>query len=111
MSCYLAPAVTMMQNTTSAKNAGLVVSAETFFSYISQTIAPAVFGSLAFRFGAVNNPRVYGYIVFSAMFLGSMLSNFFYLRAGREYKKVMMAKDALRAANDNYGEEKLLATA
>ena len=34
-SSYLAPAITMMQTSTSPKNAGLVVSAYTFFSYIA----------------------------------------------------------------------------
>jgi predicted MFS family arabinose efflux permease len=49
---YLAPAITMMQNSSGTANAGMVVSAYTFYSHIAQTIAPALFGALAKHYGA-----------------------------------------------------------
>ena len=85
MSYYLAPSITMMQNSTSQKNSGLVVSAETFFTYIVGTISPLLFGLLANQMGAISNPRVYGKIVFYAMITGSVFSNIFYFRAGKCY--------------------------
>ena len=44
---YLAPAITMMQSSTSPQNTGLVVSAYSFFSYIGQTLSPLLFNFLA----------------------------------------------------------------
>ena len=93
MSYYLAPAFTMMQNSTSPSNAGLVVSAETFFSYIVGTLSPLFFGALANYLGALANPRIYGQVIFMATLLGSALSNVFYLRAGKEYTKMMRGRE------------------
>ena len=44
---YLAPAITMMQNSTDASNSGFVVSAYTFYAHFAQTLSPIIFGYLA----------------------------------------------------------------
>lgn len=53
MSYYLAPSITLMQSSTSPKNAGLVISVETFFAFLVGTVAPLIFGSLANSMGAL----------------------------------------------------------
>lgn len=97
-SCYLAPAITMMQNSTEPEEAGLVVSAYTFFSYLAQTLSPAFFGYLANVLGAAANPRIYGYLVLASMCVGLLGGNVFYWRAGKEYSKIMTEKDKEAAA-------------
>ena len=92
-SSYLAPAITMCQTSTTPENAGFVVGAYAFFSYIAQSIAPALFGYIANVSGAAANPRIFGYIVFASMLLGSTASNIFYYRAGKQYEKIMKAKE------------------
>ena len=103
-SCYLAPALTMMQNSTSAEDAGLVVSAYGFFSYLAQTLSPAFFGFLANALGAPANPRIYGYLVLSSMIVGLLGGNVFYYRAGKEYTKLMKEKDRVAAAAEQSQE-------
>ena len=39
-------------------------------------------------------PRIYGYLVLGAVSFGYLLSNVFYYKAGRAYKKFMEAKEA-----------------
>lgn len=79
---YYAPAITMMQSSTRPSNAGLVVSAYTFFAYIAQTISPLAFQFFAKYFNAAANPRVYGFMVLGAITVGYLGSNIFYNRAG-----------------------------
>lgn len=90
---HFAPAVTMMQNATDSSNSGFVVSAYSFYAHISETFAPLIFSSLALKYNATAIPRVYGYLVFAAVLFGYGLSNIFYYRAGKEYKKQMEEKD------------------
>ena len=90
---YLAPAITMMQNSTENSNAGLIVSSYTFFSHFAQTLAPILFGYFAKSYGAMENPRVYGYLIATFVMIGYAGSNYFYLKAGREYEKIMRAKE------------------
>ena len=92
---YYAPAITMMQNSTRPSNAGLVVSAYTFAATIAQTISPLLFTALAKYLKAPANPRIYGYMVLLAISFGYLSSNFFYHRAGKQYKKLMEWKDNL----------------
>ena len=49
---------------------------------------------LAKNLGAAGSPRIYGYLVFGAVSFGYLLSNVFYYKAGRAYKKFMNAKEA-----------------
>lgn len=86
---YYAPAITMMQNSTDSSNSGFVVSAYTFYAYLAQTFAPLVFSYFANKFGAFGTPRIYGYLVTTAVTIGYLTSNLFYYRAGRAYKKFM----------------------
>ena len=65
----------------------------TFFSYIAQSFAPALYGQLSNTLNATANPRVYGYVVFAAMLIGSVASNLFYWKAGKAYEKAMEGKD------------------
>jgi MFS family permease len=90
---YYAPAITMMQNSTDPSNSGFVVSAYTFYAYLAQTLAPLIFGYFANSLGAIGNPRMYGYLVTSAVTLGYLGSNIFYYRAGKEYTKMMQRRD------------------
>ena len=53
------------------------------------------FGYVAKYFGAKSNPRVYGYMVLSAISVGYLGSNYFYGRAGRLYEKLMQEKDQM----------------
>ena len=84
---YLAPAITMMQNSTNTANAGMVVSAYTFYSNIVQTIAPAVFGALAKHYGAFSMPSVYGKLIAAFVISGYTISSYFYYKAGIAYEK------------------------
>uniref|UniRef100_A0A7S3CMT4 Major facilitator superfamily (MFS) profile domain-containing protein n=1 Tax=Strombidium rassoulzadegani TaxID=1082188 RepID=A0A7S3CMT4_9SPIT len=99
--CYLAPAVTMMQNSTDSSNSGFVVSALAFYGNIASSLSPLFFGFLAQRMGAVANPRIYGYIILAAVIIGYLGSNFFYWRAGKEYTKLMKRKDAERQGSQS----------
>ena len=92
---YYAPAITMMQNSTRPSNSGLVVSVYTFFAYIAQTLSPLVFQQMAKSLNAAANPRVYGIMVLTATSIGYLGSNLFYHRAGKEYSKMMIAKDQM----------------
>ena len=65
-----------------------------FFSHLAQTFSPLVFSLLAKSLGAVNNARIYGYLVFAAVSFGYLSSNIFYYKAGRAYKKVQEQKEA-----------------
>lgn len=92
---YQAPAITMMQNTTRPSDSGLVVSVYTFFAYLAQTLSPLFFQGLARYFNAAANPRIYGFLVLAATSVGYLGSNIFYRRAGKEYTKMMIAKDEM----------------
>lgn len=87
----------MMQNSTNPEDAGTVVSAYGFFSYLAQTLSPAFFGYLAQTLGAPANPRLYGFLVLSSMLIGLLGGNVFYWRAGKEYTKIMKEKDRVAA--------------
>ena len=39
------------------------------------------------------NPRIYGYLILAAMAFGNSLSSIYYWKAGREYEKIMEAKE------------------
>jgi hypothetical protein len=52
-------------------------------------LAPLIFGFFANYYGAINNPRIYGYLVTAAVTVGYLSSNIFYYKAGKEYKKLM----------------------
>ena len=80
-----------------------MVSAYTFYAYLAQTIAPLIFGFFANYYGAVNNPRIYGYLVTAAVSLGYLSSNVFYYKAGREYKKIMEKRDEIALAEKSEG--------
>ena len=90
---YLAPAVTMMQNSTTSSNAGLVVSSYAFYSHMAQSLAPLLFGLFAKSFDAFTNPRIYGYLISAFVTVGYLCSNYFYLKAGRAYKSLMEERD------------------
>ena len=49
---YFAPAITMMQNSSTPENTGNVVSVYTFVTCIAQTISPLIFNALAYKIGA-----------------------------------------------------------
>ena len=68
------------------------MSSYTFFSHFAQTLAPIPFGFFAKSYGAMENPRVYGYLIAIFVLIGYTGSNYFYLKAGREYEKIMRAK-------------------
>ena len=91
---YFAPAITMMQNASKPKDSGFVVSCYQFYAHLAQTFSPLVFSLLAKNMGAMQTPRIYGYLVLGAVSFGYLLSNVFYYKAGRAYKKVMEAKEA-----------------
>ena len=65
-----------------------------FFSHLAQTFSPLIFSLLAKNLGAVNNARIYGYLVLGAVSLGYLSSNLFYYKAGRAYKKIQERKEA-----------------
>ena len=90
---YFSPAITMMQNTTAAADSGFVVSCYMFFAHLAQTLSPLLFSFLAKSFGAVNAPRIYGYLLFGAVSIGYLGSNIFYYKAGRAYTKFMEDRD------------------
>jgi hypothetical protein len=56
-------------------------------------MAPLIFGFFANYYGAIRNPRVYGYLVTAAVTLGYLGSNIFYYKAGKEYSKMMTERD------------------
>jgi hypothetical protein len=43
-------------------------------------------------YGAFENPRIYGYLIASFVGVGYLGSNYFYLKAGRAYEKIMKDK-------------------
>ena len=90
---YFGPAITMMQNSTDSKKTGLILSAYNFYNMICQTVAPMAFTFLAARFGAVQNPRVFGKLILAFTAFGYLTSNIFYWRGGKEYEKVMKSRE------------------
>ena len=64
-----------------------------FFAHLAQTLSPLLFSFLAKSFGAVNAPRIYGYLLFGAVSIGYLGSNIFYYKAGRAYTKFMEDRD------------------
>lgn len=59
---------------------------------MTQTIAPVIFSILVNYFGAVVNPRVYGYLILAFTMFGYLGSNVFYWKGGKEYEKAMRLK-------------------
>ena len=86
---YLAPAITMMQNATSKKKTGIVVSVYSFYGVIGQALSPFLFGICENKFRAALFPRVYGYLILGFVALGYLGSAIFYYKGGRAYEKVM----------------------
>ena len=86
-SSYVSPSVTMMQNTTKAKDQGNIMGAHMFYTTITSTAAPLFVSMIINGLGATNNPVFLGQVlsVFSLVgYWGSI--PFFYL-AGKNYKK------------------------
>ena len=98
---YFSPAITMMQNASSKANSGNVVSSYTFFTTISQILAPAIFNELAQFFQAFKYPQVYGNLISLFVTFGYLISAIYYFKAGKMYKKHMEGKEK-RALNSTY---------
>jgi len=89
---FSSPAITMIQNTTSKKNQGRLISAYMFFTTISSTIAPILFSAFSKNLGAAANPSIYGYIITVFALIGYWGSLPFWYMAGKSYKKFMEAQ-------------------
>ena len=93
--CNVAPTLTMMQNTVSPEDAGIVVSAYSLFTSVGKTISPLFFNQVASALGAAANPRRFGLMILIATSIGLLSSNIFMFKAGKEYKKIMTEKDRI----------------
>lgn len=93
--CNVAPTLTMMQNTVSPEDSGLVVSAYSIFTSIGKTISPLFFNQFAKYLGAATNPRKLGLMILIATSFGLLTSNIFMFKAGKEYTKLMQEKDKM----------------
>lgn len=89
---YYAPAVTMMQNSVSAEDSGIVVSTLSLFTYSATTISPLIFSNIAKFYNAAAYPKVYGLVILLATTIGYLSSNIFYYRGGKHYVRIMEEK-------------------
>ena len=95
---FFGPAITMMQNSVSQENYGNVVSLYTFITNFIRSPIPALVTILAHKFGAIANPKIYGYLLAGFTTFGFGLSGIFYWRAGRAYAQMMRASGGAGAA-------------
>jgi predicted MFS family arabinose efflux permease len=86
---FTSPAITMMQNTTSAKDQGNVISSHVFWTALAATVCPITFSWLSNYLGAAANPAIYGKVLTVFALIGYWGSVPFWWLAGRSYKKHM----------------------
>ena len=86
---FQSPAITMMQNTTSSKDQGNIISSHMFYTTVMATVCPIFFSFVSNYFGAGGDPRIYGYVLTSFAALGYWGSIPFWWLAGRSYKEYM----------------------
>ena len=55
---------------------------------------------MAKNLGAVQTPRIYGYLLASAVTGGYLVSNIFYWKAGKAYTKFMERRDQNKATKE-----------
>lgn len=92
---FTSPAITMMQNTTSSKDQGNIISSHVFWTAIAATACPIAFSSVANFFGAAANPAIYGNILTGFALLGYWGSIPFWWLAGKSYKRHMEEQKAV----------------
>jgi hypothetical protein len=106
---FQAPAITMMQNTTSSKDQGNIISSHMFYTTVMATICPIFFSFVANFFGAAADPKIYGYVLTFFAGLGYWGSIPFWWLAGRSYKKYM--EDSQGISEDDEGQSAALVPA
>jgi len=90
---YSGPAITMIQNTSPQDQQGNVVSVYFFCITLAQTLSPVIFGQIANSMGCLANPKLYGPLITTFVFLSYLGSIPFWWLAGKAYKKHMVDKD------------------
>jgi MFS family permease len=90
---FSSPAITMMQNTTSSKDQGNIISSHMFYTTIVATFTPILFGLVSNIFGAASDPRIYGYVLTLFAGLGYWGSIPFWFLAGKSYEEYMVEQE------------------
>jgi len=95
-----APAITMMQNSVSSENSGIVVSTVSLFTSFAAILSPMIFSRIATYYGAAANPRVYGKVILLAISIGYAGSSIFYYRGGKRYVKMIQDRKKKQALDE-----------
>lgn len=82
---YMAPTITMMQNTVPPQIQGSIVSAYLFFLTYAGTLSACSLGYLSNKFGALTNPWIYGKVLWFGATLGYLVSIPCFYLAGKSY--------------------------
>lgn len=82
---YMAPTLTMMQNTVKPDQQGSIVSAYLFFLTVAGCMSSVLIGQLANVFGAAANPFIYGKLIFAGSLVGYLGSIPAFWLAGKSY--------------------------
>ena len=82
------PAITMIQNAAGRDKTAIAYSAYNFAGSVGHVMVPMILSFFANRFGAVTNPRIYGYLILAFTSLGYLGSNIFYYKGGKAYEKM-----------------------
>lgn len=86
-------AITMMQNSSEKIIQPLVISTYFFFVSLGQTAGPYAMSILCRYFDVVGKPALYGPIIMAATTLGFIGTCPLWWKCGKEYEKIMKAKD------------------
>ena len=83
--CWMAPTITMMQQTVAPSMQGSIVSAYLFFLTFAGTASAVSLGFFGNYFGAMHNPWIYGKVIFGGSVFGYLLSIPCFWKAGKAY--------------------------
>ena len=84
---YMAPTITMMQNTVKPENQGSVVSAYLCFLTMAGCASTVLLSQLCQIFGAASNPAVYGKLVYAFSTIGLVGSVPAFYLAGKAHNR------------------------
>ena len=91
--CWMSPAITMMQNSVKPTEQGSIVSAHLFYMTAIGCLSTVVLGQMANLFGAINNPAVYGKLIWVWSMVGYIGSIPAFWKAGKVYKAFVEKKE------------------
>lgn len=94
---WFAPTLVMLQNTTSQRNQGSVVSIYYLLTTLTGIIGTSVLGQWTDLINAAEHPELYGYTLTAVVVAAQVGCTPFFYFAGRAYTKYMSELDASRA--------------